>query len=201
MLLHCLRHGATVANLAHRFNPEDDPLHAETVAALRQTGGLAQSYDRIYVSSLPRALQTAQHLGLTDWTVEPRITERRLGVFAGLTAAECKVVQAEAFAEFSRLEAEPAIPEGESRAQHLARVLAWLEEATLHERVLAITHGGVIDFIYRMSTGHPLHGGDEVFGSDNLCVSAFEVTWPDVRLLAFSTPFVGRSERRPDMAR
>src|SRR5581483_3940 len=119
MLLHCLRHGATVANLAHRFNPEDDPLHDGTIAELRGFGGLTETYDQVYVSPLPRAVHTAQLLGLTNWTLEPRIAERRLGVFAGLTAAECEVHHAEAFAAFSRLEAEPAIPGGESRGAHL----------------------------------------------------------------------------------
>src|SRR5579862_2389805 len=126
MILHCLRHGASVANLAHRFNPEDDPLHESAVVALRSVGPLTAAYDRIYVSPLPRAVQTAEHLGLAGWTLEPRITERRLGIFTGLTAAECAARHAQAFADFQRLEAEPAIPKGESRAEHLARVTAWL---------------------------------------------------------------------------
>jgi 2,3-bisphosphoglycerate-dependent phosphoglycerate mutase len=188
LLLHCLRHGATVANLAHRFNPEDDQLHDDTVAQLRGFSGLAGTYDRTYVSCLPRAVETARLLGLTEWTLEPRIAERGLGAFAGLTAAECQVRYAEAFADFSRLEAEPPIPGGESRAEHLARVLSWLEEAAALQRVLAVTHGGVIDFLYRMATGRPIHGGPEIFGADNLSLSMFEVRWPDVELLSFSTP-------------
>ncbi|HXQ45095.1 MAG TPA: histidine phosphatase family protein [Caulobacteraceae bacterium] len=198
MLLHCLRHGASVANLAHRFNPEDDPLHEATVVALRAAQRLNLAYDRIYVSPLPRAVQTAEHLGLARWTLDPRITERRLGVFAGLTAAECEARHAQAFEDFGRLEAEPAIPEGESRGQHLARVAAWLEDASSagDARVLAVTHGGVIDFVYRMATGHPLHGGEDIFGGENLGLSAFEVDWPDVRLLSFSAELPGlRADR------
>jgi len=190
MLLHCLRHGATEANLAHRFNPEDDPLHASTHDQLRGFVGLSERYDHIYVSPLRRAVQTAELLGLKGWTIEPRISERGLGVFCGLTAEECTERHAQAFADFSRLEAEPAIPDGESRGEHLARVMAWLEEACAcgAERVLAITHGGVIDFLYRMGTGSPMHGGEQVHGGDNLALSSFEVAWPHVRLISFSDP-------------
>ena len=189
MLLHCLRHGASRANLAHRFNPEDDPLHESTLAELAVFGGLPERYDAVYVSPLVRAVQTAEGLGLGDWIVEPRIAERRLGAFCNLTAAECAERYGDAFADFARLEAEPAIPEGESRGAHLARVLTWLEEAaTAHAgRVLAVTHGGVIDFIYRMATERPLHGG-EIFGGDNLTLSRFEVVWPRVRLVSLSEP-------------
>ena len=192
MLLHCLRHGASVANLAHRFNPEDDPLHESTVAALRRLGGLTASFDRVYVSPLRRALQTAELLGLAGWTLEPRITERGLGVFSGLTAAECETRHAQAFEDFGRLHAEPAIPGGESRGAHLARVTSWLEELAGEraDNVLAVTHGGVIDFLFRMDSGRPLHGGGDVFGGDNLSLSTFDVTWPEVRLVAFSTPLV-----------
>jgi len=187
MILHCLRHGTTAANLAHRFNPEDDPLDEASVRALRAVTFASDGYDRVYVSPLVRAVQTAH-----------QITERGLGVFRGLTAAECAARHAEAFAAFSRFEAEPAIPEGESRGEHLARVAAWLEEAAAGaaERVLAITHGGVIDFIYRMAVGHSMHGGDDIFGGENLGLSAFEVSWPEVRLLAFSTELAGTTGGR-----
>jgi broad specificity phosphatase PhoE len=192
MLLHCLRHGASAANLAHRFNPEDDPLHESTIAALRAGQRLDLAYDRIYVSPLPRAVQTAEHIGLAGWTLEPRITERRLGVFAGLTAAECEARHARAFEDFGRLQAEPAIPAGESRGAHLARVMSWLEDVAGEQadNVLAVTHGGVIDFLFRLGSGRPLHGGAEVFGGDNLGLSTFDLAWPQVRLIAFSTPLV-----------
>lgn len=75
------------------------------------------------------------------------------------------------------------IPGGESRAQNLARVMDWLSEASRHEEVLAITHGGTVDFVYRLGSGLPAHGGGQIFGSDNTSMSTFEVDWPDIRLL------------------
>jgi hypothetical protein len=34
----------------------------------------------------------------------------------------------------------------------------------------------------------PIHGGKKIFGGDNLAISSFDVSWPNVRLLAFSQP-------------
>jgi len=56
------------------------------------------------------------------------------------------------------------------------------------ERVLAVTHGGTMDFLYRMGAGHPMHGGDAIFGGENLSRSSFRVEWPAVELLAFNEP-------------
>ena len=66
--------------------------------------------------------------------------------------------------------------------------MSWLEHVAGDgaDRVLAITHGGVIDFLFRLASGRPLHGGAEVFGGDNLGLSTFDVAWPDVRLIAFT---------------
>jgi broad specificity phosphatase PhoE len=191
MLLHCIRHGLTPSNLAGRFNDsEDESIDASAVEALKPLNIEASAYDRVYVSPMRRCVETAEHLGLKGWTVEPRIAERGLGVFQGLTPSECQTLVGDPFDAFSKFEAEPAIPEGESRGAHLARVKAWLEEVSKsgHSRVLAITHGGVIDFLYRMSGAHPIHGGERIFGGENLAISSFEIDWPHVKLLGFSEP-------------
>jgi broad specificity phosphatase PhoE len=191
MLLHCIRHGVTPSNLAGRFNDsEDEPIDASAVEALKPLNIEAEAYDRVYVSPMRRCVETAQHLGLKGWTLEPRIAGRGLGVFQGLTPNECQTLLGDPFDAFSKLEAEPAIPEGESRGAHLARVKAWLEEVSKAglDRVLAITHGGVIDFLYRMSGAHPIHGGERIFGGENLALSSFEIDWPHVKLLGFSEP-------------
>jgi broad specificity phosphatase PhoE len=181
----------TPSNLGGRFNDHvDEPIDPGAAASLPALSLGGETYERIYVSPLRRCVQTAEHLGLTGWTPEARITERGLGVFQGLTPAQCRARHAAAFAAFSRLEAEPAIPEGESRGAHLARVLDWLEEASRANagKVLAVTHGGVIDFLYRLSGAHPLHGGERIFAGENFTRSVFEIDWPEVRLLAFSQP-------------
>jgi broad specificity phosphatase PhoE len=195
MLLHCIRHGVTPSNLAGRFNDsEAESIDASAVEALKALSIGADAYDRVYVSPMRRCVETAEHLGLKDWTVEPRIAERGLGVFQGLTPSECQTLLGDPFDAFSKFEAEPSIPEGESRGAHLARVKAWLEEVSKsgHTRVLAITHGGVIDFLYRMSGAHPIHGGEQIFAGENLALSSFEIDWPHVKLLGFSEPLAPR---------
>ena len=197
MILHCVRHGATASNLAHRFNDsEDEPLLPEQVTALRRVPFDADAYDVVHVSPLCRSIETAEALGVASWVLEPRLAERRLGHFQGLTPDACATRHAASFAAFSRFDADYVIPGGESRAEHLARVLEWLEETCRFTsgRVLAVTHGGVIDFLYRIATEHPLHGGDRIFAGENASLSSFEVHWPRVELLEFSTPLAARAD-------
>jgi broad specificity phosphatase PhoE len=66
--------------------------------------------------------------------------------------------------------------------------LEWLRDVAHHRSVLAITHGGMIDFLYRLGTGTALHGGDQIFGGENAAISTFDVDWPSVALVEFSAP-------------
>lgn len=186
MELHVIRHGLTVWNLEGRFNgSSDDCLTADQVRTLRCVDFSASGYDAVYCSPLERCVETARCLGIDRWIPEARIAERNLGVFEGCTSRECVDRHPEAFAAFSELDERYVVPGGESRREHLARVLAWLEEACRFERVLAIAHGGTIDFLYRLGSGLPLHGGPHIFGGGNAAMSKFAVDWPHVRLLAF----------------
>ncbi len=187
MLLDVLRHGLTEANHSHRFNGTlDDPLTAAQVAELERTDFDASGYDAVFCSPLLRAEQTARCLGVSTWRPEPRLAERNLGVFEGLTAHECRRRYPEDFAAFEVFDAKFRIPGGESRAEHVARVRDWLRDARRFERVIAVTHGGTVDFLYRMGTGQPMHGGSGIFGSDNAALSTFEVSGAAVKLLAFN---------------
>ena len=196
MILDCIRHGITASNLAHRFNDcEDEPLLPEVRAALAGVSFPTEGYDLVHVSPLRRCVETAAALGMRSWILDPRIGERRLGHFQGLTSVACAALHGESFAAFSKLDADYVIPGGESRAEHLARVLDWLEQTCrmTSGRTLAVTHGGVIDFLYRIGTGHSLHGGERIFASDNASLSAFKVHWPSVEVLEFSKPLISRA--------
>lgn len=195
MFIHCLRHGITEANQSHRFNGAlDDPLTEGQRAILQAVQFDHSRYDGIYCSPLRRAIETARCLKIPHWITEPRIAERHLGIFQGLTAEECHERYPDEFAAFLAFDAEFVIPDGESRGQNLARVLEWVQEVShrdsppvrLRQRVLAITHGGTIDFLYRLGKRMPVHGGTQIFASENATLSIFEVHWPDVRLVDFS---------------
>lgn len=187
MQLDIIRHGLTVSNRAHRFNDSDDDPLAEPVTGVTID---PLAYDQVFVSPALRCQETARGLGLTIWRDEPRLLERRLGVFQGLTPDQCREQHGPAFAAFQAFDADFVIPDGESRAQHFQRISHWLDEvATSGARhVLAISHGGVVDFLYRLGSGLPLHGGSTIFGGDNLGRSRLARVDGAWRLLAHSEP-------------
>ena len=196
MILHCLRHGVTLGNTQGIFQGwSDGTLTPEQVIALEAARFDTSPYDAVYCSPSGRCRQTARALGIVDPILDPRIRERNLGVFEGLPLAECHQRFPEEFAAFLRFDADYRIPEGESRAEHLARIQHWLREIAQHRHVLAITHGGVIDFLYRMGTRSDLHGGATLFASSNVALTSFEVGAAGVRLLEYDVPLIdGRGE-------
>jgi broad specificity phosphatase PhoE len=194
MLLDVIRHGATASTIGHRFNDDPhEPLAPEAIAALAGIAFDASGYERIDVSSLKRAVETAEGLGLVGYRLDPRLAERGLGVFQGLTEAECRARFAADYDAFSTFVADYCIPDGESRGDHLARVLSWLEEVASSgaDRALAVAHGGVLDFLRRLGTGEPVHGG-AFSGGELLSLSRFELEWPTLRLISFSEPLPRR---------
>lgn len=91
-------------------------------------------------SPLRRAVQTARLLGATTPVIEPRLIEMDYGTWQGLSFEEVDVRTRETSWEHR-------IPAGESTADVLARVQAWLDEVAEGpgpETWVAVTHGGVI---------------------------------------------------------
>jgi broad specificity phosphatase PhoE len=194
MLLDVIRHGATASTIGRRFNDDPhEPLAPEAITALADIAFEAMGYERIDVSSLRRAVETAEGLGLVGYRIDPRLAERGLGVFQGLTEAECRARFASDFDAFSAFEPNYCIPDGESRGAHLARVLSWLEDVASSGagRALAVAHGGVLDFLRRLGTDEPVHGG-AFSGGELLSLSRFELDWPTLRLISFSEPLPRR---------
>jgi probable phosphoglycerate mutase len=190
MYVDVIRHGATSSTQGLRFNDhEHEPLADEALASLARIDFDASKYDRVDVSSLRRAVQTAEGLGLTGFTLDARLAERGLGIFRGLTAAQCLERHREDFERFNVFEADYRIPGGESRGAHLARVLSWLDDvrASGAKHALAIAHGGVLDFLRRLGSGAPIHGG-AFNGGALLALSRFETVGPRLRLLGFAEP-------------
>ena len=189
MELHCIRHATTIENLKGIYQGRaDGTVIDEQLAALALLRFDATRFDAIHVSPLARCRDTARALGIVGWSPEPRLAERDLGIFEGLTPAECAAQHADAFRAFLAFDADFRIPNGESRAQHLARTREWLRDVARHARVLAITHGGTIDFLYRMARGIDLHGGEKIFSASNASLSRFDVRGTDVVLLGYDEP-------------
>jgi len=160
-----VRHGETAWNAVSRIQGHlDSPLNEEGMAqALLLAERLApEPFDHFYASDLGRALQTAQPLA--DRTgrqpiAEAQLRERRLGVFQGLTPPECQQAYPDDYRRFHERDPDHAMPGGESIRELNGRVAALFEAlANRHPGacVVAVTHGGVLDALYRHVSGMPL---------------------------------------------
>lgn len=160
-----IRHGETAWNAEHRIQGHlDSPLNDEGLAqALLLGERLAREpFDQFYSSDLGRALQTAQPIADRSGrrpVPDVRLRERNLGLFQGLTSAECEQRYPEDYARFHRRDPDHVVPGGESIRQVYYRVSALLEALVRshpRQRILVVTHGGILDAGYRFVNGVPL---------------------------------------------
>jgi len=160
-----LRHGETAWNAQGRIQGHlDSPLNEEGLAqALLLGDRLAREpIAHVYSSDLGRALQTVQPLadrsGLPVRT-DMRLRERNLGVFQGLTGAECERRFPEHYARFRARDPDHVMPGGES-ARHVyervCEVFTVLARQHIGARLVVVTHGGVLDALYRFVQDVPL---------------------------------------------
>ena len=158
-----VRHGETDWNVQRRLQGHiDTPLNQTGLAQAEATarGLQGHEFDALYSSDLIRTLQTARYAAqLLDLPIHLRsdLRERHYGAFQGLTYSEAERNFPGDYARFKAREAAYEIlDDGESLLQHRQRVQICLENiAAKHagESVLIVTHGGVLDIIYRLATG------------------------------------------------
>lgn len=188
LTLDCIRHGKTRSNQDGRYNgTSEESLTREQCVRLAAVDFDSSGYDAVFCSPRKRCVETATHLRVPDWQLEPRIVERNFGVLERLTQEECRVQYPAEFGAFRAFDRHYVVPSGESRGEHHDRMTDWIRSIEKsHRNVLAITHGGMIDFLYRLGAGRPLYdfeGGIQAGGYAAL--SRFEVEWPRVRTLVF----------------
>lgn len=160
-----VRHGETQWNVEGRVQGHlDSPL---TERGLRQAEAIAESFageriDLLLTSDLPRAARTAEAIGRRTGvpvTPEPRLRERHFGVFQGLTHAQMRESYPEAYRRWHDGEVDFAIPGGETRREGYRRVADWAADAVARyagRRVVAVAHGGTLDYLFRYVLGLPL---------------------------------------------
>jgi len=160
-----VRHGQTEWNRQGRIQGHlDSPLTAEgraqAEAIARRLAGTPVA--AIWCSDLGRVLDTAapsaRTLGLAVRT-DMRLRERQLGVFQGLTFEEASRAHPERFSRFRARNLDEDMVGGETLPQMRERVAEALGAiAATHpsQTVLVVTHGGVLDQVYRLATGMPL---------------------------------------------
>jgi probable phosphoglycerate mutase len=159
-----IRHGETEWNAESRIQGHlDTPLsavgrdQAQAVAARLQQTPIAA----VYASDLKRATQTGQAIALAcghELRLDPRLRERRFGLFEGSTYQEAETNWPGEWALWVRRQPGHAIPGGESTFQVRDRLFACLGDTVVRhagQSVVVVTHGGVIDILYRLATGVP----------------------------------------------
>ena len=195
-----IRHGETAWNRERRMQGQTDtPLSDIGLAQARAVGQrlARQSFAAIYSSDLKRAWDTAQAIATAsghEVVSAPGLRERTFGIFEGLTYEEMTQRYPAEHARFSQREPDYAVPGGESPRAFFERSLACLEDiagAHTGETVVAVTHGMVLDTLYRAAHRMPLQERREA-PLLNASLNTFrrepqawvEVAWADVEHLA-----------------
>jgi probable phosphoglycerate mutase len=163
-----IRHGETEWNAqariqGHRDTPlSERGLRQAQVLARHLVGGAdGAALAAVISSDLARARQTAeplaQRLGLA-LRQDARLRERAFGLFEGHTYAEAEARWPNEYAIWRQRDPAYAVPGGESYLDTRARVLACLEDivrAHPARTVAIVTHGGVLDAVYRAAEAIP----------------------------------------------
>jgi probable phosphoglycerate mutase len=165
-----IRHGETDWNRQHRFQGQIDvPLNDIGLAQAQRLGQrlASEPIDVLVCSDLQRARSTAQPLAQARAIapeLQPLWREQGFGLLEGLDVPTIRSRHADLWARWTRHEADYALPGGESNAAFHARVmqaLAALVAAHAGRRLAVVTHGGVLDMLWREANGLPLHGPRE----------------------------------------
>lgn len=163
-----IRHGETDWNLEHRFQGQADPPlnatgHSQADRLARRLA--AESVDALVSSDLRRAQQTAAALARAwgaDAQLRPGLREQSFGRLEGLQVPTIQAEHPHLWARWLEQRADFALPDGgESLRSFYLRVLADIGElAQGHPgaRVAIVTHGGVLDMLWRAAHGLPLDG-------------------------------------------
>lgn len=161
-----IRHGETDWNVATRIQGQIDiALNPQGLWQAQQVAkALAdEQIQAVYASDLSRAFVTAQHIASQHALEVSRILplrERHYGAFEGLTWDE--IQQAHPSDAKRWHERDPLWTPangGESLLMLHARVLDMVNDIAarhLGQQIALVTHGGVLDILYRIATGQDL---------------------------------------------
>lgn len=143
-----LRHGQSTLNekgvYYGRLNPGLTPKGRE---AAREIGKKLGNYDKIYVSPLNRAKETAQlALDHDRFITDSRLEELHFGIFEGLSYKDIKNMYKEEHDKWVEEGIQYKYPQGESIKEMIERVTSFIDEIrkTDAKEVLIVTHFGVI---------------------------------------------------------
>ena len=167
-----IRHGETDWNVEKRLQGHTDiDLNREGVRQVAALGRalLDEPLDAIFSSDLKRAWATAQGIAIPrgmNVQLNKGLRERCFGAFEGMLHPEIHARYPEGYAAWKRRDIDARYPPGEFHAETLrefsARAIAAitsLAETSGHKKIAIVTHGGVLDSVYRharnMGYEHP----------------------------------------------
>ncbi|EJL71538.1 fructose-2,6-bisphosphatase [Variovorax sp. CF313] len=163
-----IRHGETAWNRELRFQghadvPLNDIGHEQARRiGLRLAGESAVQH--IISSDLMRAQQTAapaaSQLSLPVVT-SAALREQFFGVVEGMRSDEIQNLHPRAWEEWLEFREDHAMPEGETAREFHTRIIAALGSiAAAHrgQHLIVVTHGGVLDMVWRTARGLSLSG-------------------------------------------
>ena len=163
-----IRHGETAWNVDTRIQGQIDiPLNDQgRWQARRLAAALCREdhLDAIYASDLSRAVETARAVAERcelPLQLDAGLREQHFGVVEGLQVADIKAHHPQAWDQWIRFEADFAFDGGESTRTFHARVLAAvraLAQRHAGQTLAVVTHGGVLDMVYRSALGLSLSG-------------------------------------------
>jgi probable phosphoglycerate mutase len=162
-----IRHGETDMNRELRFQGHVDvSLNATGLEQARRLAArmAGERADALYASDLLRAQQTARPIasGLALQAVpETGLREQNFGRVDGMKVDDIKARHPGAWEGWLRFEEHYAMPEGESAHQFHQRVMEAVHRlVAAHQggKLVVVTHGGVLDMIYRTARSLGLNG-------------------------------------------
>ncbi len=162
-----IRHGETDWNRQQRFQGQIDvPLnaagHAQAARLRQRLAG--EKHDALFSSDLVRAQETAAPLAAA-WGLSPKLVpglrEQSFGVLEGLDVPTIKQRHPDLWQQWLEHRSEFALPRGESLLQFHRRVVDAVRELAgggAGQRLVIVTHGGVLDMLWRTAHGLSLDG-------------------------------------------
>jgi alpha-ribazole phosphatase len=160
LYLELLRHGETELGGGLRGSL-DDALTATGWAQLRGAVSAAGPWDRLISSPLQRCARFAEELAAQQalpLSFEPDLQELHFGAWEGRSTSELMQTSAEDLGRFWTDPYAFTPPEGEPLQAFEARILSALQrlqDRHAGERLLLITHGGVIRLLLARARGLP----------------------------------------------
>lgn len=160
-----MRHGETIWNEEGLIQGHLDTDLSPT--GIRQAKAIAErlvedKVTAIYSSDLKRSYETAEYLAVITGhkiITDIRLRERSLGIFEGISMDEVKRKYPDEFNLYKTAGPDHVVPEGESRRQQFERAIECIKEIAEHNtggRVVIVTHGGVLNGIFRYVLDIPM---------------------------------------------